>query len=60
MITFMVGYYNLVSEIKENKIINASDRAIVNFRIDRIEKQLNIAGVAILPTPPSVPKKEDE
>jgi hypothetical protein len=60
MVTFMVGYYNLVNEIRENKIVNNADKVIINFRLDKIESVLHLRTEAILPTSPSVPKKEDE
>jgi hypothetical protein len=64
MVTFLVGYYNLVSEIRENKIVNNADKVIINFRLDKIESALNItrvpSSVAILPSQPNVPKKDDE
>jgi hypothetical protein len=64
MVTFLVGYYNLVSEIRENKIVNQADKLIINFRLDKIESRLNIndvpSSVAILPSQPNVPKKDDE
>jgi hypothetical protein len=64
MVTFLVGYYNLVSEIRENKIVNNADKVIINFRLDKIESRLNISdvpsSVAILPSQPNVPKKDDE
>jgi hypothetical protein len=60
IITFMVGYYNLVNEIRENKVLNQADKLIVNFRLDKIEGALNLRQEAILASPPSVPKKEDE
>ena len=60
MITFMVGYYNLVNEIRENKIVNNADKVIINYRIEKIESVLNLRQEAILASPPSVPKKEDE
>jgi hypothetical protein len=60
MITFMVGYYNLVNEIRENKIVNNADKVIINYRIEKIESVLNLRQEAILTAPPSVPKKEDE
>lgn len=64
MVTFLVGYYNLVSEIRENKIVNQADKVIINFRLDKIESALNInnvpSSVAILPSQPNVPKKDDE
>ena len=60
MITFMVGYYNLVNEIRENKIVNNADKVIINYRIEKIENVLNLRQEAILASPPSVPKKEDE
>ena len=60
MITFMFGYYNLVNEIRENKIVNNADKVIINYRIEKIESVLNLRQEAILTAPPSVPKKEDE
>ena len=60
MVTFMVGYYNLVNEIRENKIVNNADKLIINFRLDKIESTLNLKQEAILPQVPQVPKKEDE
>ncbi len=64
MTTFLVGYYNLVSEIRENKIVNNADKAIINFRLDKLESLLNVnkmaAGVAILPIQPNAPKKDEE
>lgn len=64
MVTFLVGYYNLVSEIRENKIVNNADKVIINFRLDKIEAALHIndvpSSVAVLPSQPNVPKKEDE
>jgi hypothetical protein len=60
MVTFMVGYYNLVNEIRENKIVNNADKVIINFRLDKIENAMHLRTEAILPSPPSVPKKEDE
>lgn len=62
--TFLVGYYNLVSEIRENKIVNNADKVIINFRLDKIENALHLndvpSSVAVLPSQPNVPKKEDE
>ena len=62
--TFLVGYYNLVSEIRENKVVNNADKVIINFRLDKIEAALHIndvpSSVAVLPSQPNVPKKEDE
>lgn len=62
--TFLVGYYNLVSEIRENKIVNNADKVIINFRLDKIEAALHLndvpSSVAVLPSQPNVPKKEDE
>lgn len=62
--TFLIGYYNLVSEIRENKIVNNADKVIINFRLDKIESALHIndvpSSVAVLPSQPNVPKKEDE
>ena len=60
MVTFMVGYYNLVNEIRENKIVNNADKLIINFRLDKIESTLNLKQEAILPQVPQVPKKDDE
>ena len=60
MVTFMVGYYNLVNEIRENKIVNNADKVIINFRLDKIESTLHLRTEAILPASPQVPKKEDE
>jgi len=60
MVTFMVGYYNLVNEIRENKIVNNADKVIINYRIDKIESVLHLRTEAILPVSPSVPKKEEE
>ena len=60
LVTFMVGYYNLVNEIRENKIVNNADKVIINFRLDKIESTLNLRQEAILPQVPQVPKKEDE
>lgn len=60
MVTFMVGYYNLVNEIRENKVVNNADKVIINFRLDKIEGVLNLKQEAILPQQPSVPKKEEE
>lgn len=60
MVTFMVGYYNLVNEIRENKIVNNADKVIINYRLDKLEGMLNFRQDAILPNSPSVPKKEDE
>ena len=64
LITFMVGYFNLVSEIRENKIVNNADKVIINFRLDKVESMLNINNIpnqsAILPQPPNVPKRDDE
>jgi hypothetical protein len=56
----MVGYYNLVNEIRENKVVNNADKVIINFRLDKIEGALNLKQEAILPQVPQVPKKEDE
>jgi hypothetical protein len=62
--TFLVGYYNIVSEIRENKVVNNADKVIINFRLDKIEAALHIndvpSSVAVLPSQPNVPKKEDE
>lgn len=62
--TFLIGYYNLVSEIRENKIVNNADKVIINFRLDKIENALHLSdipkSVAVLPSQPNVPKKEDE
>lgn len=60
MVTFMVGYYNLVNEIRENKVVNNADKVIINFRLDKIEGVLNLRQEAILPQVPQVPKKDDE
>lgn len=64
MTTFLIGYYNLVSEIRENKIVNNADKAIINFRLDKLESSLGVnamsGGVAILPSQPNVPKKDEE
>ena len=64
LITFMVGYFNLVSEIRENKIVNNADKVIINFRLDKVESMLNINNIpnqsAILPQQPNVPKRDDE
>jgi hypothetical protein len=64
LVVFMSGYYNLVSEIKENKIVNNADKVIINFRLATVENLLNVKPLpsqsAILPQQPNVPKKEDE
>lgn len=64
MTTFLIGYYNLVSEIRENKIVNNADKAIINFRLDKLESSLGVnaigGGVAILPSQPNAPKKDEE
>ena len=60
MVTFMVGYYNLVNEIRENKIVNNADKVIINFRLDKLESALHLKQEAILPQVPQVPKKDDE
>jgi hypothetical protein len=44
--------------------VNNADKVIINFRLDKIESRLNISdvpsSVAILPSQPNVPKKDDE
>lgn len=64
MTTFIIGYYNLVSEIRENKIVNNADKAIINFRLDKIEAAIglnnSVPSVAILPSQPNAPKKDEE
>jgi hypothetical protein len=58
---FMAGYYNLVSEIRENKIVNNADKVIINFRLDKLESRLKLPNQsAILPPQINVPKKDDE
>lgn len=64
MTTFLIGYYNLVSEIRENKIVNNADKVIINFRLDKIEAAIGLnksnQGVAILPSQPNAPKRDEE
>lgn len=60
LVTFLIGYYNLVNEIRENKIVNNADKVIINYRLDKLEGMQNFRQEAILPSSPNVPKKEDE
>ncbi len=58
----MTMYFNLVNEIKENKIVNNADKVIINFRLDNLEKTLCVNdlpnSVATLPQRPTIKEEE--
>lgn len=60
--TFMFGYFNLVQEIRDNKMANNADKVIINYRLSTLEEKLGIEvpnGVAILPPTPTIKKEEE-
>ena len=50
--TMLVVYFNLVDEIRTNKVMNDADKKVFEYRISDLEKRVASAGtgrVAVLP-----------